>query len=63
MTDFEIAELFEVFVPTVKNHIHTILKSNVVTADFSNGATWIGHNILPTVIKTVDKNLKNKVNK
>ena len=47
MTDFEIAELFGVFVPTVKTHIRTILKSNIITADLTGGATLVGNNILP----------------
>lgn len=47
MRDFEIAELLGVFVPTVKTHIRTILKSNIITADLTNGATLVGNNILP----------------
>ena len=47
MRDFEIAELFGVMLPAVKSNIRAILKSGVVTADVTNGATLVGRNILP----------------
>lgn len=47
MRDFEIAQLFGVYSQTVKANIRAILKSNVVTADLTNGATLVGNNILP----------------
>ena len=47
MRDFEIAELFGVMLPTIKSNIRTVLKSNVVAGDTTNGATLVGRNILP----------------
>lgn len=47
MADFEIAELFEVMIPTIRANIRTILKPNVGTADLTNDAAWIGNNLLP----------------
>lgn len=47
MADFEIAELFGVMIPTVRANIRAILKSNIVTADLTNGATLVGNNLLP----------------
>jgi hypothetical protein len=47
MRDFEIAELFGVMLPTIKLNIRTVLKSNVVAGDTTNGATLVGRNILP----------------
>lgn len=47
MQDFEIAELFEVMMPTVRTNIRAILKTNVVMADCTNGATLVGCNVVP----------------
>ena len=47
MQDFEVAELFGVMLSTVKSNIRAILKSGVITADVTNGATLVGCNILP----------------
>lgn len=47
MRDFEIAELLGVMVPTVKSNIQAIIKSKVVMADTTNGATLVGNNLLP----------------
>lgn len=47
MRDFEIAELFEVMIPTVRSNIRTILKTGIATTDLTNGATVIGNNVLP----------------
>ena len=47
MRDFEIAELFGVMIPTVRSNIRAILKTGVVTADLTNGATLVGCNVLP----------------
>lgn len=47
MRDFEIAELFGVMIPTVRANIRAILKTNIVTADLTNGATLVGCNVLP----------------
>lgn len=47
MQDFEIAELFRVMIPAVRANIRTILKTGIVTSDFTNGATLVGNNILP----------------
>ncbi|MEG2612785.1 MAG: hypothetical protein RR971_04785 [Alistipes sp.] len=47
MADFEIAELFGVLIPTVRSNIRTILKTGIVTADLTNGATLVGNNLLP----------------
>lgn len=47
MRDFEIAELFGVMIPTVRSNIRAILKTYIVTADCTNGATLVGCNVLP----------------
>lgn len=47
MRDFEIAELFEVMMPTVRSNIRAILKIGIATADLTNGATLVGCNVLP----------------
>lgn len=47
MQDFEIAELFGVMIPTIRSNIRAILKTGVVTADLTNGATLVGCNVLP----------------
>lgn len=47
MRDFEIAELFGVMIPTIRSNIRAILKTGVVTADLTNGATLVGCNVLP----------------
>ena len=47
MRDFEIAELFEVMMPTVRANIRAILKTNIVIADCTNGATLVGCNVVP----------------
>lgn len=47
MQDFEIAELFGVMIPTVRSNIREILKNNIVIADCTNGATFVGCNMLP----------------
>ena len=47
MRDFEIAELFGIMIPTVKSNLRAILKTGVVTADTTNGATLVGNNLLP----------------
>lgn len=47
MRDFEIAELFGIMIPTVKSNIRAILKTEIVTADTTNGATLVGNNLLP----------------
>lgn len=47
MQDFEIAGLFGVIIPAVRANIRTILKTGIVTGDFTNGATLVGNNIVP----------------
>lgn len=47
MQDFEIAGLFGVMISTIRSNIRTILKTGIVTGDFTNGATLVGNNILP----------------
>lgn len=47
MRDFEIAELFGVMILTIRSNIRAILKTGVVTADLTNGATLVGCNVLP----------------
>lgn len=47
MRDFEIAELFGVMIPTIRSNIRAILKTNIVIADCTNGATLVGCNVLP----------------
>lgn len=47
LRDFEIAELFGVMIPTIRSNIRTILKTNIVIADLTNGSTLVGCNVLP----------------
>lgn len=47
MRDFEIAELFGVFSQTVKSAIKSILKSGIVTPDYTYGGVAIGNSIQP----------------
>lgn len=47
MRDFEIAELFGVMIPTIRSNIRAILKTNIVIADCTNGATLVGCNVVP----------------
>lgn len=47
MRDFEIAELFEVMIPSVRSNIRAILKTTIATADYTNGATLVGCNVVP----------------
>lgn len=47
MQDFEIAGLFGIMIPTVRSNIREILKNNIVIAGCTNGATFVGCNILP----------------
>lgn len=47
MQDFEIAGLFGVMIPAVRANLRTILRTGIVTSDFTNGATLVGNNILP----------------
>lgn len=47
MRDFEIAELFGAMVPTIRSNIRAILKTNIVMADLTNGATLVGCNVVP----------------
>lgn len=47
MQDFEIAELFEVMIPTIRSNVRAILKSEVVTIDTQHGGTVIGATLLP----------------
>ena len=47
MRDFEIAELFEVMMPTVRANIRAILKADIAIADCTNGATLVGCNVVP----------------
>ena len=47
MLDFEIAELFGVMIPTIRSNIRAILKTNIVMADLTNGATLVGCNVVP----------------
>lgn len=47
MRDFEIAELFEVMIPTIRSHVRAILKTGIATGDYTNGATLVGNNLLP----------------
>ena len=47
MQDFEIAGLFGVIIPAVRANRRTILKTGIVTGDFTNGATLVGNNIVP----------------
>lgn len=47
MTFFEIAELFGVFVQTIRSNVKAILKSEVVAADVASGGTMDGNLILP----------------
>lgn len=47
MCDFEIAELFGVFSQTVKSAIKSILKSGIVTPDYTHGGIVVGNSIQP----------------
>lgn len=47
MRDFEIAELFEVMIPTVRSNIRAIIKTGIATVDLTNGATLVGCNVVP----------------
>lgn len=47
LRDFEIAELFGVFIPTVKGKIKQILKEGIYQGDFSNGGFVSGDTIIP----------------
>lgn len=47
MLDFEIAKLFGVMIPTIRSNIRAILKTNIATADCTNGATLVGCNVVP----------------
>lgn len=47
MRDFEIAELFEVMMPTVRANIRAILKTDIAIADCTNGTTLVGCNVVP----------------
>lgn len=47
MQDFEIAGLFGVIIPTIRSNIRAILKTGIITGNFTNGATLVGNNILP----------------
>lgn len=47
MRDFEIAELFGAMIPTVRSHVRAILKTGIATDDYTNGATFVGNNLLP----------------
>lgn len=47
MRDFEIAELFGIYSPTVKAAIKAILKSGAVAPDYTHGGEVAGMSILP----------------
>ena len=47
MRDFEIAELFGIYSPTVKATIKTVLKSGVVAPDYTHDGEVVGNSILP----------------
>lgn len=47
MRDFEIAELFDVMIPTVRANIRAILKSGVVVADTGHGGVIFGNTLYP----------------
>lgn len=47
LRDFEIAELFGIFIPTVKGKIKQILKESICQGDCANGGTVIGSTIIP----------------
>lgn len=47
MTFFEIAELFGVFVQTIRSNVKAILKFGVAAADVTRGGTMDGNLILP----------------
>jgi len=47
MQQYEIARLFEVYTPKINSNIRSILKSNVVMADFKHGATQAGNTLFP----------------
>lgn len=47
MRDFEIAELFGIYSPTVKAAIKAVLKSGAVAPDYTHSGVVIGKSILP----------------
>lgn len=47
MRDFEIAELFGVYSPTIKAAIKAVLKSGAVAPDYTHGGEVAGMSILP----------------
>ena len=47
MSQSEIARLFEVYIPKINSNIRSILKSNIVMADFKHGAIQSGNTLLP----------------
>ena len=47
MRDFEIAELFGVFIQTVKANIKAVIKMGVVIPDYTNDGTVVGNLIIP----------------
>lgn len=47
MRDFEIAELFGVYSPTIKAAIKAILKSGAVAPDYTHGGVVFGKSLLP----------------
>lgn len=47
MRDFEIAELFGIYSPTVNAAIKAVLKSGAVAPDYTHGGEVAGKNILP----------------
>ena len=47
MSQSEIARLFEVYIPKINSNIRSILKSNVVMADFEHGAIQSGNTLFP----------------
>lgn len=47
MRDFEIAELFGVYSPTIKAAIKAVLKSGAVAPDYTHGGVVIGKSLLP----------------
>ena len=47
MRNFEVAELFGVYSPTIKAAIKAVLKSGAVAPDYTHGGVVIGKSILP----------------
>ncbi len=47
MRDFEIAELFRVFIQTVKANIKAVITMGVVIPDYTNDGTVVGNTIVP----------------